>query len=157
MAFQDNIPIYVQIADDIKNQIGEKPSGGEKAEFNLLKEIANAYKYDVLLIDEPEASFDNPFISENIVDIIKNISEKTTVCITTHNSTLAMMLNPDKIIFTENKKGIHKIYYGTMGDKIFKTVTGEEIISYDKILEVLEAGKEIYIEKGRKYESFRNS
>lgn len=147
----------VNIEYDIKNQIGEKPSGGEKAEFNLLKEIANAYKYDVLLIDEPEASFDNPFISENIVDVIKNISEKTTVCITTHNSTLAMMLNPDKIIFTENKKGIHKIYYGTMGDKIFKTVTGEEIISYDKILEVLEAGKEIYIEKGRKYESFRNS
>lgn len=147
----------VNIEYDIKNKIGEEPSGGEKAEFNLLKEISNAYKYDVLLIDEPEASFDNPFISENIVDIIKSISEKTTVCLTTHNSTLAMMLNPDKIIFTENQNGIHKVYYGTMGDKTFKTVDGEEIISYDSILNVLEAGATIYKEKGRKYESFKNS
>lgn len=141
---------------DVKNQIGEEPSGGEKAEFNLLKEIDNAYKYDVLLIDEPEASFDNPFISRNIVDIIKNIADKTTVCITTHNSTLAMMLNPDKIIFTENNEGNHKIFYGTMGDKVFKSIDGEEIISYDKILEVLEAGKTIYREKGQIYESFRD-
>lgn len=147
----------VNIEYDIKNKIGEEPSGGEKAEFNLLKEISNAHKYDVLLIDEPEASFDNPFISENIVDIIRSISEKTTVCLTTHNSTLAMMLNPDKIIFTENKNGIHKVYYGSMGDKTFKTVDGEELISYDSILNVLEAGSSVYKEKGRKYESFRNN
>ena len=147
---------FIKITYDVHNQIGEEPSGGEKAEFNLLKEINNAYKYDVLLIDEPEASFDNPFINDNIVDLIKNISEKTTVCITTHNSTLAMMLNPDKIIFTENIKGNHKVYYGTMGDKTFKSTNGDEIISYEKILEVLEAGKTIYEEKGRKYESFKN-
>lgn len=147
----------VNVKYDVKNQIGESPSGGEKAEFNLLKEINNAYKYDALLIDEPEASFDNPFINDNIVDIIKNIAEKTTVCISTHNSTLAMMLNPDKIIYTENNKGKHKIYYGTMGDKTFKSTDGEEIISYDKILDVLEAGKTAYEEKGHKYDSFKSN
>lgn len=147
---------FIKIIYDVKNQIGEHPSGGEKAEFNLLKEINNAYKYDALLIDEPEASFDNPFINNNIVDLLKSISEKTTVCITTHNSTLAMMLNPNKIIFTENIKGNHKIYYGTMGDKVFTSINGDEVISYEKILEVLEAGKNIYEEKGRKYESFKN-
>lgn len=146
----------INVKYDVKNSIGEYPSGGEKAEFNLLKEINNAHKYDALLIDEPEASFDNPFINENIVDIIKDISEKSTVCISTHNSTLAMMLNPDKIIYTENKKGKHKIFYGTMGDKTFKTTEGEEIISYDKILDVLEAGKKVYEEKGKKYDSFKN-
>lgn len=145
----------VNIKYDVKNQIGESPSGGEKAEFNLLKEINNAYKYDALLIDEPEASFDNPFINDNIVDVIKDIAEKTTVCISTHNSTLAMMLNPDKIIYTENNKGEHKIYYGTMGDKTFKSTDGEEVISYDKILNVLEAGKKAYEEKGHKYDSFK--
>ena len=146
----------LNIKYDVKNELGEEPSGGEKAEFNLLKEINNASKYDILLIDEPEASFDNPFISENIVDMIRKISQKTTVCITTHNSTLAMMINPDRIIFTENKKGNHKVYYGNMGDKVFKSALGEEIISYDKVLEVLEAGKDVYKEKGNKYESFRN-
>ena len=145
----------VNIKYDVKNQIGESPSGGEKAEFNLLKEINNAYKYDALLIDEPEASFDNPFINDNIVDVIKDIAEKTTVCISTHNSTLAMMLNPDKIIYTENNKGEHKIYYGTMGDKTFKSTDGEEVISYDKILNVLEAGKKAYEEKRHKYDSFK--
>ena len=146
----------VNIKYEVKNAIGEDPSGGEKAEFNLLKEIDNASKFDILLIDEPEASFDNLFINENIVEIIKKISEKTTVCITTHNSTLAMMLNPNKIIFTENKKGRHKVYYGAMGDKVFKSTSGDEIISYDNIMDVLEAGKDIYMEKGRKYESFKN-
>lgn len=145
----------VNIKYDVKNQIGESPSGSEKAEFNLLKEINNAYKYDALLIDEPEASFDNPFINDNIVDVIKDIAEKTTVCISTHNSTLAMMLNPDKIIYTENNKGEHKIYYGTMGDKTFKSTDGEEVISYDKILNVLEAGEKAYEEKGHKYDSFK--
>ncbi len=147
---------FIKITYDVHNQIGEEPSGGEKAEFNLLKEINNAYKYDILLIDEPEASFDNPFINDNIVGLIKSISEKTTICITTHNSTLAMMLNPDKIIFTENIKGEHKVYYGTMGDTTFKSTKGDEIISYEKILDVLEAGKKIYEEKGRKYESFKD-
>lgn len=156
ISINDICKSFIKIIYDVKNQIGEAPSGGEKAEFNLLKEINNAYKYDALLIDEPEASFDNPFINDNIVDLLKSISEKTTVCITTHNSTLAMMLNPNKIIFTENIKGNHKIYYGTMGDKVFKSTQGDEVISYEKILEVLEAGKNIYEEKGRKYESFKN-
>ena len=88
--------------------------------------------------------------------MIKKIAQKTTVCITTHNSTLAMMLNPDKIIFTENISGTHKVYYGAMGDKVFVSSTGEEIISYDKVLDVLEAGKDVYVEKGRKYASFKN-
>lgn len=34
-------------------------SGGESAEFNLLQTIEDARNYDMLLIDEPESSFDN--------------------------------------------------------------------------------------------------
>ena len=56
----------------------------------------------------------------------------------------------------QNKKGRHKVYYGAMGDKVFKSTSGDEIISYDNIMDVLEAGKDIYMEKGRKYESFKN-
>lgn len=51
----------------------------ERAEYNLLHELKSADNYDILLLDEPEASFDNPFIKTYIVDIIKKISNKTTV------------------------------------------------------------------------------
>jgi ABC-type phosphate transport system ATPase subunit len=43
------------------NRDGFEVSGGERSEFRLLQEIMVAQNYDVLLIDEPESSFDNFF------------------------------------------------------------------------------------------------
>lgn len=55
----------------VLNERNTELSGGERAEYNLLHELKSADNYDVLLLDEPEASFDNPFIKTYIVDIIK--------------------------------------------------------------------------------------
>lgn len=85
----------------VLNERNTELSGGERAEYNLLHELKSADNYDVLLLDEPEASFDNPFIKTYIVDIIKKISNKTTVFLSTHNNTLGMLLKPNKIIYTE--------------------------------------------------------
>ena len=41
--------------------------------------------------------------------------------------------------------------------KYANATDGEEIISYDKILDVLEAGKTAYEEKGHKYDSFKGN
>ncbi|MBQ4263391.1 MAG: hypothetical protein IJB83_03995 [Bacilli bacterium] len=131
-------------------------SGGERAEYNLLREIKSSEQYDVLLLDEPEASFDNPFIKDYIIDIIKDISQKTTIFITTHNNSLGMLLNPNKLIYISNEDDGFKVYTGEVGSKNLTTTDGTSIISYDTIMEVMEAGTQAYEERRQIYESFKN-
>lgn len=132
-------------------------SGGERAEYNLLRELKDSENYDIVLLDEPEASFDNPFIKEYIIDIIKNISNKTTVFLSTHNNTLGILLKPNKIIYTKVcENGMFKVFTGNFGDKYLKTKENELLESYDNILDVMEAGENAYEERREIYESFKN-
>ena len=140
----------------VVNEKGNELSGGERAEYNLLREIRRSDQYDILLLDEPEASFDNPFIKDYIIDIIKDISQKTTVFITTHNNSLGVLMNPNKLIYTSNDDNGFRVYTGEFGDKTLKTVNGNSIISYDTIMDVMEAGEKAYNERKQIYESFKN-
>ena len=63
-------------------------SGGESAEFNLLQTIEDARNYDTLLIDEPESSFDNIFLKEDVNSLLKEFSQEMPIVIVTHNSTI---------------------------------------------------------------------
>lgn len=151
--------IYKALIDfDIKviNEKGNELSGGERAEYNLLREIKGSEQYDILLLDEPEASFDNPFIKDYIIDIIKNISQKTTVFITTHNNSLGVLIRPDKLIYTSCEDEGFKVYTGEFGSKNLTTVNGDSLISYDTIMNVMEAGEQAYKERNQIYESFKN-
>lgn len=150
--------IYKALINFEINIVNEKEnnlSGGERAEYNLLREIKESEQYDILLLDEPEASFDNPFIKDYIIDIIKEISQKTTVFITTHNNSLGILMKPNKLIYTSNEDTF-KVYTGEFGSKNLTTINGDSIISYDTIMEVMEAGENAYNERSQIYESFKN-
>lgn len=67
---------FVNIKFDIYNEFHLPASGGERAEYNLLNEIKSAINSDILLIDEPESSFDNIFLNTEVNDMIKNLSKK---------------------------------------------------------------------------------
>ena len=54
--------LFVKISYRILNRDGFEVSGGERSEFRLLQEIMDAQNYDILLIDDPESSFDNLFL-----------------------------------------------------------------------------------------------
>lgn len=142
----------------VLNERNAELSGGERAEYNLLHELKSADNYDVLLLDEPEASFDNPFIKTYIVDIIKKISNKTTVFLSTHNNTLGMLLKPNKIIYTEAcDNNIYKVFTGDFGAKYLKSKDGEIRNTYDHVMDVMEAGETAYKERSTVYESIKNS
>lgn len=142
----------------VLNERNTELSGGERAEYNLLRELKSADNYDVLLLDEPEASFDNPFIKTYIVDIIKKISNKTTVFLSTHNNTLGMLLKPNKIIYTEAcDNNIYKVFTGDFGAKYLKSKDGEIRNTYDHVMDVMEAGETAYKERSTVYESIKNS
>ena len=140
----------------VLNSNGNELSGGERAEFNLLKELKDSESFDVLLLDEPEASFDNPFINERVCNIIKNLSLKTTVFITTHNNTLGMLMQPDRIIYTYHENDKYDLFSGEFGSKVLKNSENNELIAYNQIISVMEAGHEAYERRRCIYENIKN-
>ena len=124
---------------------------GERSEFNLIHEIQDATKYDILLIDEPESSFDNLFLKKEINTIIKDISALMPVVVVTHNSTVGASIKPNYMAITqksiENDKVVYRVYTGYPSDKELTCLDGTKIKNFDNILNCLEAGIEAYTER----------
>ena len=153
----DLYKIFFSYKNEVLNDSKTKLSGGEKAEFNLLQEIHDAERYDFLLIDELEASFDNVFLNENIISAINTIAEKTTVFLSTHNNSLGVLLKPNKLIYTEKIKTesgdlMYSIYYGHYLDKKLHSYDGKEIKTYDVYSSTMEGGDIPLEERTKIYE-----
>lgn len=147
----------IDIKYKVINQNGSEISGGEKAEFNLLKELEDAKNYDILLLDEPESSFDNPYIKENINTLIKDISNKTTVFVVTHNNTLGVSNKADKLIYTmyNEKEQEYEVYVGNFTDTMLVNKDGKSIKTYEAIVSCMEAGVKTYEERSKIYENLK--
>lgn len=108
----DSYKYFVKIEYTVLNQYGFPVSGGDMAEFNLIQEPDDAKYYYLLLIDEPESSFDNIFLKDGVNRMIRDISENMPVIIATHNNVIGASILPDYFIYTErvvdgeNKKKI---------------------------------------------------
>lgn len=146
---------FVDVQTTTLNKHGFPVSGGERSEFNLLNEISDSFKSDILLIDEPESSFDNIFLKDEVNELIKDISKKIPVVVVTHNNTVGASIKPDYVAYThkeiEDEEVVYKIYSGYPSDKVLKNVNeAEEISNYNIILNCLEAGNEAYSERRTK-------
>lgn len=151
--------IYKAIVDiefSALNSNDTEISGGERAEYLLYNQIKSGENYDLILIDEPESSFDNIYLDENIKNLINNISKKTTTFIVTHNHILGVMLNADKILYTCIDDNKYKIYTGTISSKKFYCVDGTCKDANDIIMDTMEAGKDSYNERRKIYENIEN-
>ena len=139
---------FVAIDYRTLNKHGYEVSGGERSEFNLLHEISDALKHDLLLIDEPESSFDNIFLKNEVNELIKQISTEIPVIVVTHNSTIGASINPNHLVFTQKLVDTgnveYKVFFGHPTSKTLKNVDGETIKNLDVLLNCLEAGEEAY-------------
>ncbi|CAM1346843.1 PHP domain-containing protein [Tenacibaculum insulae] len=139
---------FVDIDYRTLNKHGYEVSGGERSEFNLLHEISDALKHDLLLIDEPESSFDNIFLKSEVNELIKEISKEIPVIVVTHNSTIGASINPNHLVFTQKTVNAgnvdYKVFFGHPTSKILKSVGGETIKNLDVLLNCLEAGEDAY-------------
>lgn len=156
----DLFKYFVDVRYKILNEHGAEVSGGERSEFNLLEKIKDAYHYDLLLIDEPESSFDNIFLKNEVNEQIKDIAKSLPVVIATHNNTVGASIKPDYILYTKkeiiDKEAVYKIFSGNPYDAKLKTIDGEEIDNYDILINCLEAGAEAYNERNQSYEVLKN-
>jgi len=151
---------FCKVTCKVLNEYDKKVSGGERAEFNLLKALQDALQYEMLLIDEPESSFDNIFLKDNVNKEIKNISKEMPVVVVTHNNTVGMLMEPEYIIYTQREiisnKDEYKIFSAFPGDKEFKTADGlGSLDSYEILLSTLEAGSDAYKTREILYNNFK--
>lgn len=156
----DLYKLFVKIHYRILNRDGFEVSGGERSEFRLLQQIADAQNYNILLIDEPESSFDNLFLKSDVNQILKAIAESMPVVVVTHNSTVGVSVNADYLLHTrkeiENGKICYRIYSGYPTDKQLRSVDGRVIDTHEIIMDSLEAGSEAYDGRRRTYEAIKN-
>ena len=156
----DFFKYFVRIEYKILNQDGFKVSGGERSEFNLLQEIQDAQNYDMLLIDEPESSFDNLFLKKEVNEIIKDISKNMPVVVVTHNNSVGASISPDYLLCTRKEivdGGINYcIYSGFPTSKQLLARDGRSLNTYEVTMGCLEAGVDAYDERRQGYEDIKD-
>ena len=156
----DYYRFFIKIEYRILNEHGFDVSGGERSEFQLIQAISDSRQYDMLLIDEPESSFDNLFLMNKVNVLIKDISKYIPVVIVTHNNTVGASIKPDYVVYT--RKNIddgnvnYELFSGYPSDKHLLSPDGKSIQNFDVLLNCLEAGPNAYIERGDTYEILKN-
>lgn len=148
---------FFDIDVELKNKRGEQVSGGQKAEYLFFKALDRAGSHDVVLIDEPESSFDNPFLSGPIIDELKRIAQKSAVFISTHNNVLGVSIKPDGIVYTcIDDDGNHHVFTGDGLSEALVAADGKQKRRSDILLELMEAGETAYKDR-RPYYGLANN
>lgn len=151
---------FVKIEYKILNKDGFEVSGGERSEFRLLQEIKDAQNYEILLIDEPESSFDNMFLNSELNQIVKEISMTMPVVVVTHNSTVGASIGADYLIYAskeyEGSRVKYRLYSGHPTDRDLISSDGRILSNFAIILNSLEAGDSAYEERRQGYEVIKN-
>ncbi len=152
--------LFVKISYRILNEDGFRVSGGERSEFRLLQEIADAQNHEILLIDEPESSFDNLFLRSDVNQIMRSIAETMPVVVVTHNSTVGASVGASYLLYTqkelENGKVRYRVYSGYPTDKVLTSIDGKTIKTHEIMLNSLEAGAATYEERRKGYEAIKD-
>ena len=152
--------LFVKISYKILNSDGAEVSGGERSEYRLLQEIMDAQNYDVLLIDEPESSFDNLFLKSDVNQIIKEISESMPVVVVTHNSTVGASVAADFLVYAKKEREdgnvMYRLYSGYPTDKTLTSIDGKTINNHEIVMNSLEAGSAAYADRRQGYEAIKN-
>lgn len=152
--------LFTKISYRILNEDGFEVSGGERSEFRLLQEISDAHNFDILLIDEPESSFDNLFLKSDVNQILKSISETMPVVVVTHNSTVGASIGADYLLHTqkeiEDGRVMYRVYSGYPTDKVLFSVDGKTIKSHEILMNSLEAGTLAYETRRKDYEAIND-
>jgi hypothetical protein len=152
--------LFAKITYRTLNKDGYEVSGGERSEFRLLQEIADAQNFDILLVDEPESSFDNLFLKSDVCKILKGISETMPVVVVTHNSTIGASIGADYLLYArkemENGQVVYRTYSGYPSDRILLSVDGNSIKCHASVMDSLEAGALTYEDRRQGYEAIKD-
>ena len=148
---------FVNVKYEVLNQFGTKASGGERSEYNLLQSLREAARCELLLLDEPESSFDNLFLKDGVNTLLKDLSRQIPVIIATHNNTIGASVHPDYLIYTQKEilpggEVKYHLYSGYPSSTELVDLEGMTISRRDVMLDCLEAGEPAYMDRRASYE-----
>lgn len=153
----DYYKYFVNVRYDVLNQFGTKASGGERSEYNLLQNLTDAARREILLLDEPESSFDNIFLKDGVNVLLKELSQQLPVIIATHNNTIGASVHPDYLIYTQKEilqggEIKYHLFAGYPSSTKLIDLEGNTINRRDVMLDCLEAGEPAYLDRRKSYE-----
>ena len=153
--------LFTNISYRILNSYGYPVSGGERSEFRLLQEIKDSQNHDMLLIDEPESSFDNLFLNSDVNEMINEISKTMPVIVVTHNNTVGASIGADYMLYASRsiKDGgevMYTVYSGYPTDMQLKSPDGLSIDTHQIMMNSLEAGSDAYKSRRAIYEAVKD-
>lgn len=119
-------------------------SGGQRAEYVFVHEIKKAERVDYVFIDEPESSFDNEFLIEDIAGLLHGLARRATVFLVTHNNTMGVSLHPDCILYATKDESGYKLYSGDAMSADLVASDGSKSERAEALLKTMEAGRPAY-------------
>lgn len=114
---------------------------------SILLDIILGYREDMapIIIDQPEDNLATSYINSGLVKAIKNIKEHKQIILVSHNATIPMMADAQRVLLCENKGGKIHIKSGRLEDEIDgKTVVGH-------IADLTDGGKPSIKKRVKKY------
>ena len=119
--------------------------------------LDDAYQHDMLIVDEPESSFDNVFLNKNVNAILKEISKTMPVFVVTHNNSIGASIKPDYLMYTNfelDTKGELKynVFTGKQTSKYLKSADNKQMENYVIQMQSLEGGHSEYNQRKVMYE-----
>jgi len=128
---------YLKYADETTSKNNSPGYNSEK----YLKVLLNNPSCGLILIDQPEDNLGNKFISEQLVDLIREIKFKKQIFLVTHNPAIVVYGDAESIIIAENDN--NSISY--------KQVKLEDVESQKEICRILDGGEYIFDNRSKKY------
>lgn len=129
-----------------------EPSTGESSMLLLHKELQE--DKDIYLLDEPEKSLGNDYISDVIVPLIKekaSLGKKVFIC--THDANIAVRTLPYNSVYREHTVDGHETYVGNPFSNDLVNLNDASIKQNWKTISMrtLEGGEEAFGERGKIY------
>lgn len=128
---------YLKYSD---GETSKKNSPGYNSE-KYLEIILKNSKSKVVFIDQPEDNLGNKFISENLVEMIREIKFQKQIFLVTHNPSIVVYGDSENVVIASNDDG--RISY--------KQVVLENEDSQKDICHILDGGEYIFDMRAKKY------
>jgi hypothetical protein len=128
---------YLRYSDETTSKENSPGLNSEK----YLEVVLSNETIKMIFIDQPEDNLGNKFISERLVEIIRDIKFNKQIFLVTHNPAIAVYGDAECIIIAENT------------DKIrYKQIVLEDKNSQKEVCRVLDGGEYIFDNRSRKYD-----
>lgn len=118
---------------------------------SIILDIILGYKGDMapIIIDQPEDNLATSYINQGLVNAIKKIKEYKQIILVSHNATIPMMGDAQRIVICENNSEKIRIRSGRLEDEI----DNKSVVGY--IADLTDGGKPSIKKRMKKY-NFKN-